>query len=112
MGLPSGFPTADAALDSVVFWELNNDGKAYAPYPTEGETTIVGQTVVRRYRKPRTVTVLGLAGTTDATSLEGKEGSSVSLVWSRGTTTVYVDKVVTKRIPVLGVVEVEISVII
>ena len=112
MGLPAGFPATNATLDSVAFWELNNDGKAYAPYPTEGETTMVGQTVVRRYRTPRTVTVLGLAGTTDASSLEGKEGSSVSLVWHRGTTSVYVNKVETKRIPFLAVAEVTIEVII
>ena len=112
MGLPTGFPATDATLDSVAFWELNSDGKSYAPYPTEGETVTIGQTVVRRYRKPRTVTVLGLAGTSDATSLEGKEGSSVSLVWHRGTTSVFVSKVTTNRIPHLGVVECAIEVII
>lgn len=111
MGLPAGFPAANATLDSVGFWELNSDGRAYAPYPTEGDTVTIGQTVIRRYRKPRAVTVLGLAGTSDATSLEGKEGSSVNLVWHRGTTAVFVEKVITKRIPQFAVAEVEISVI-
>lgn len=111
MGLPTRFPTADASLDSVAFWELNAGGNAYASYPTEGETITVGQTVIRRYRKPRTVTIEGLAGTSDATSLEGKEGSSVSLVWHRGTQTVYVDKVETRRIPSLSVAEVTLTVI-
>lgn len=112
MPLPTGFPAATATLDSVGFWELNSDEKAYAAYPTEGETTTVGQTVIRRYRKPRTVTVQGLAGTTDASSLEGKEGGSYSLVWHRGTQTVYVDKVETKRIPHLAVAEITLTVII
>lgn len=111
MGLPAGFPSTDASLDSVAFWELNSDEHAYAPYGTEGERTIIGQTVVRRYRKPREVTIQGLAGTSDASSLEGKEGSNVSLVWHRGTQTVHVARVETKRIPSLGVAEVTLSVI-
>jgi hypothetical protein len=113
MGLPAGFPATTASLDSVGFWELNSDGRAYAPYPTEGDRIIVGQTVIRRFRQPRTVTILGLAGTSDATSLEGKEGGTYTLVWHRGSTSnVYVDKVITKRIPQFGIAEVEISVII
>jgi hypothetical protein len=104
MGLPSGYPATDATFNSVAFLELHPDFR-YEPYAQEEETTIVGQTVITRYTKPKEVTVLGLAGTSDAASIEGFQGTSHSLVWHRGTNTALLKRCETKKVRGPAVVE-------
>ena len=111
MGLPAGYPTADASFDSVDFWELQPDGR-YADYSADEERTIIGQTVVTRYTKPREVTIQGLASIADAESLDSRSGVTASLVWHRGTTSATLTRVSTKQIPALGVAEVTLTVIV
>lgn len=110
MALPHPFPATDATLDSLAFWEVDSDGR-YAGVATEGERIIVGQTVIRRYRRPRTATIRGICAIADADDFDNKEGSSASLTWHRGTQTVYVDQVETAQIDDLAVAEITLSVI-
>ncbi len=111
MGLPTGFPATDATFNSVAFLELHPDMR-YGSYPLEEERTIVGQTVIDRFTKPVEVTVLGLAGTSDAASLEALQGSSHSLVWHRGTNTARLVRCETKTVRGIAVVELSMTFII
>lgn len=111
MGLPAGYPAADASFDGVEFWELSPGGR-YVEVPLEEEHVIVGTTVITRYGKLRQVTVPGLASIADAETLDGKRGVSGDLVWHRGTDTAVVIAVAAKHIPELGVAEVSLTVLI
>jgi len=109
MGLPAGFPPTDASLGSLTFWELFPDGRS-AGVSTDGERTIIGQTIVRRFRKPREATVNGLCAIADADDFDDTEGTTATLTWHRGSDSVYVAKVETRRIPRLAVAEITLTV--
>jgi hypothetical protein len=111
MGLPTGFPATDATFNSVAFLELHPDMR-YGPYPQDEERTIVGQTVITKFTKPVEVTVEGLAGTTDAASLEALQGSSHTLTWHRGSNTARLVRCETKKVRGLAVVELSMTFII
>jgi len=96
----------NASFGSIAFFEVAPDGR-FAPVPTEGESTLIGQTTIRRYRKPHDVTVQGVCGLDEADDLDDAEGDTATLSWHRGSTgSVKLMRAETKHITHLGIAEV------
>ena len=110
MPLPSGFPATNGTLNSLAFWELNEDD-TYPAIQNRSNMVTIGRTVVIRYHELQETTVRGLCAIADADDFEAVQGTSATLTWHYGTSfNVIVMSVDTKRYTHLAVAEITVGV--
>lgn len=105
MPIPPTIPTTeDASWSAIAFKELAPD-KPYGAVVTTEEHTVIGQTVITRYTRPKETTVQALCGLDEADDFEAAVGSSGTLDWHRTNVSALLVRCETRRITHLGVAE-------
>ena len=102
------YPAENGSFGAVAVWIQYPSAKKI----TESERVTVGQTTIRRYQKPREITLEGFCGTSEASSLHSAEGDTATLTWPQGSNSALLVRIETDLLPEFGLAHFIMTVII